>query len=1046
MKTKMWKAGAIAALAGMCMVGAAQAQSLTCAGAGMHPISVGVPVTGTFSLSQPVETTPDPIGCIQSSAGRSQWWSFTPAVSGRYTISMCDSLHSDTHLGISELSEPCTGTAQYIGCNDDACGLGSQVVVNLVGGTAYRIRSAAWGSSITNGGIYSVLITLEDVAAPVNNDCAMATVATLGSNSGNLNGATGDFDANACGGTADIPDVYYTFTAGAAGTYRFSVCTGDFDAVMSLHSACPSNPTTFQLACGTSGGPLATALCPNRGVTLTRAMAAAEQIWIRVAGASDQAAVTGANSSQPQPYVGFGAFTLEVFGPGGAAPANDTCATAQTITAMPAFGSIANEFGTDSGPIAGCDLFGDVWFTWTATASGALTLNEAGTQNAGWAVYSGATCGSLTSVLCSLTDSGVTALVTMGTQYFIRLGADTLATARTVPLNYNIFFTAAPANDACANAQTISSFPFSTSVANVAAANDGPLGGCELFGDIWYTFTAPGSGLAVLNETGTQNAGWAAYDADPCGGMAASVLCTLTDSGVTFPVTMGTTYWVRLGSDTNATARTTPLAFNIDIAVSPANDECANAETIASMPFSATVANLAATSTGDTVGGCNGFFAVWYTWTATANGALTLNETGAQDSAWAVYDGDPCSDTVASIVCTLTDSGVSVFPVFSGTTYWIRLGANSGTVSRTTPLAFNIQFSPAPSNDDCDDADTLDLSMGGSVTVDARGALNDDDIDCNGATAEAVAGVWYTFTTTDGGVLNVNETSTATVATQLYTGGCGSLTTVPASCSTTQNRNFTLNANTTYHMIMAMSAGTRPTVAYAFTYSFTPATGACCVGASCSLVTASACTMMGGTYQGDNAPCTGAPNYVSSDPSGTIPDLSFIAHTITTADTDVITTLEVVVDAQHTWAGDVILRLVAPNLTEAKLLTRPGRAGNCEVTGSPFGTANDLDGVYIFSDDGVEGANAASVANAVLPSGTYRATECENVFVDLNTVFGGMPVTGTWTLRAEDWGSGLTGLLRGFSLVVNGGLAPPCSAPPCPGDYNGDNVVDLADL
>ncbi len=917
MKKNVWKACALAVLAGTCMTSTAYGQAEACADAGTFPVTVGTPFGGNFTGS----TNDGPTGC-GGTGNLTQWWTFTPPADGRYLISMCSSAQVDTHLGVMLDTDACAGAVTYVACNDDACGFGSQVAVNLLMGVTYRLRTGTFSATITNGGGYTVLITQDSLTPPANDDCSMATMAMVGSQSGSNVGATGTND-NSCGGTVDTNDVYFTFTTGAAGPYRFSVCSGDFDSVMSLHTACPAD-TANQIAssCVTSGNPPIIG-CSNRGSTFLASLGASQQVWIRIAGASDQG--TSGTVTQAPPHVGWGSFDLniEFIVP----PANDDCINAEILDvvnggSVSVDASVASDESFDVTCNSGTIARRAVWYTFTPTTDGTFIFNETSANDTFHALFTGIDCNSLTQIACSDPESSATA-VTMGTQYWLLVGMWSSTTNPTVPYTFNYSFPTPPANDDCATAEEVTSFPSTFTVANAAANNSGLLGGCERFGDVWYELVAPG------------------------------------------------------------------------------------------------------------------------------NGAFTLGETGAQTAAFGVYDANPCGDGAPFLLCNTTQTGLGVFPVFSGQSYWVRVGTAASTTSRTTPLALNFEFTAAPINDVCDDAAVLDLNSGGSITVDARAAINDDDIDCNGVTVEAVAGVWYTFTTTDGGVLNINETSTATVATQLYTGTCGSLVTEVGSCSTTQNRNFTLAANTTYFMIMSMSAGTRPGVPYAFSFAFTPATGACCNAAVCSVATESSCVSGGGTYLGDGFACAASSG--QNNTSMPIPDFA-VTYAPITSDIVVsglggmVSTLAVNVDIAHIFVGDLRVELVGPDATTTYLFGDIAST-TCPADGA-IGDGDDVDGVYSFVDTAADSLRTFVLANpSPIAPGSFRAAGCDGVPVDLNTIFGSTPADGTWSLRVGDRDEAITGTLRGWSIVINGGVPVCMGGPaPCPGDYNDDGFVDLLDL
>ena len=117
-------------------------------------------------------------------------------------------------------------------------------------------------------------------------------------------------------------------------------------------------------------------------------------------------------------------------------PANDACVSAEPITGLGSFAFTSVEATTD-GPInPECNFFSqsqvwkDVWFCWTPSATGLVTIATCGgaTWDTKLAVYAGCDCGGTgTSILACSDDtcsaqSRVTIAATAGQQYLVRVG------------------------------------------------------------------------------------------------------------------------------------------------------------------------------------------------------------------------------------------------------------------------------------------------------------------------------------------------------------------------------------------------------------------------------------------------------------------------------------------------------------------------------------------------------------------------------------------------------------------------------------------------
>lgn len=217
-----------------------------------------------------------------------------------------------------------------------------------------------------------------------------------------------------------------------------------------------------------------------------------------------------------------------------------------------------------------------------------------------------------------------------------------------------------PANDDCANCESISGegdFNFD----NTDATSTGPdhvL--CDSFGtqaidnDVWYCWTAPCDATAVLETCSLTSVDTkiAVYDSTDCGNLDANILdcnddsCSL-QSRVTWAATSGSTYLVRIGTFPGADGGTGQ--FNITCgAGAPANDDCANAESVAigatvSGDTSTATLDANATDCGTTVTAPG----VWYSVIGNGNEltASTCNQ-AAYDTKISVYCG-----TCGSVIC-----------------------------------------------------------------------------------------------------------------------------------------------------------------------------------------------------------------------------------------------------------------------------------------------------------------------------------------------------------------------------------------------------------
>jgi len=152
----------------------------------------------------------------------------------------------------------------------------------------------------------------------------------------------------------------------------------------------------------------------------------------------------------------------------------------------------------------------------------------------------------------------------------------------------------------------------------------------------------------------------------------------------------------------------------------------------------------------------------------------------------------------------------------------------------------------------------------------------------------------------------------------------------------------------------------------------------------------------------------------------------------------------------HTWAGDIIAVLIAPNGASHTVFGRTGA-----TTATSVGDSSDLTGPYLFSDTAPsppsggwwQAALAAGAADPIA-SGTYRTTNSGGAGAtnpmpptSINTSFAGVAnPNGTWTLRLTDGCSGDTGSISAATLDVTAGTVAPAGDANV--DLDGDGKTD----
>jgi len=516
--------------------------------------SVGNGVT-TFSNVNAASEAPTQNACGSSNTFFNDvWYQYSSPCSGDVAINLCGASF-DTKLAVYTACP--AGDNSAIACNDDSddCGINSlqsSLSFSAAAGTTYFIRLASFNNGATGFGNMTIAGPTCGPVGPVNDNCAAATVISSPSTPFDNTGATTDgpdepASCNFFGDTQIASDIWYRYTAPCSGDYTFSLCGSSYDTEIALYPD----------SCPTSGGSVIACNDDFCGVQseLGIALAAGSTYLIRIGG-----------------YQGAqGTGTINITAPMCAVP-GETCAAAVNL---PAYGSFpySNADAATNGPNDVCASFGaDIWFSYTACASGMHTLDTC-TNNAYdsvLVVYTGG-CNSLTQVACNDDGGcGVNGLgsalswdASAGTTYFFRVGGYNGETGHAeLTLAGPSCGPVAPPNDNCQGRAGIAlgQTPFTT----IAATTDGPShAGCETaFNDVWFNYPSMCNGALTVDtctSTGYDSViAVYAYNGT-CADISDSTLVACNDdacglqSSVTFAAHSGQNYAVRIGGYQGAT-------------------------------------------------------------------------------------------------------------------------------------------------------------------------------------------------------------------------------------------------------------------------------------------------------------------------------------------------------------------------------------------------------------------------------------------------------------------------------------------------------------
>ncbi|MBE9124614.1 MULTISPECIES: proprotein convertase P-domain-containing protein [unclassified Coleofasciculus] len=142
---------------------------------------------------------------------------------------------------------------------------------------------------------------------------------------------------------------------------------------------------------------------------------------------------------------------------------------------------------------------------------------------------------------------------------------------------------------------------------------------------------------------------------------------------------------------------------------------------------------------------------------------------------------------------------------------------------------------------------------------------------------------------------------------------------------------------------------------------------------------------------------------------GIIPDgMGSFQDEIVVADNFKVSSVTVTLnDLEHTWVGDIVVRLRHIETgTVVDLLRRPG-----QPQFSSSGYSSDLNGNYSFSDTFKGNFDAVAAENDVIPSGSYAPLQPLSVLKGLSSA-------GSWQLIVNDCSAGDSGSLGSWSLEL----------------------------
>ncbi|MCP3914081.1 MAG: hypothetical protein GY711_00820 [bacterium] len=368
------------------------------------------------------------------------WTEYLAGSTGCASITVCNAVGSITDSKIAVYPAggcPTAGTS--LACNDDTCGLLSEVSLNTVAGQTYLIQlgnfpGAAPGTSqidiIESGGSGLPVISSQD-------DCANATTDVVGPGSyrfNTLSATTGTQGQNealcyAVGTTGIDNDVWFVYTATVDACAQISTCNSDQPCAIFADTKIAVYPGT---GCPTDGTSIA---CNDDACNGLRS----QVVFPVVSGQSYLVQI----GSFPGAAAGSGIVDIAEVNCPVVLSNQDDCGNASVDTIGPGqFGwdNLLATTGTEGQTEASCYKFGtsgiqsDIWALYVPEANGSVTIESCGSvgntnTDTKIAAYPAADCSMIdgTSVACNDDTCGLLSQITFsvncGQSYLVQLGS-----------------------------------------------------------------------------------------------------------------------------------------------------------------------------------------------------------------------------------------------------------------------------------------------------------------------------------------------------------------------------------------------------------------------------------------------------------------------------------------------------------------------------------------------------------------------------------------------------------------------------------------------
>jgi hypothetical protein len=486
--------------------------------------------------------------------------------------------------------------------------------------------------------------------------------------------------------------VWVNWTAPSTGSFLASTGETDFNNIFAAYTgSSPGTLTRINWASFSTANSF-----PNPG--------GGRFAFQAVAGTVYRFQISG-NSLATDPY-GVCRLTIQPATP----PPNDNFANAIALSgSMPSASGWATFATREAGePGFDGDETGSLWWTWTAPATGVLTI--VGIENSSITPYTGSTLATLAPLPTHPKSGVLVTYIPGGVLTHYQVTAGTVVRLRAWPnaerISFSLRIIQTLPNDDFANRITLTGATASHVTPLVPSSPEA--GEPDPVAGLWYRWVAPSTGRFAFDSAGSPDfARVRVFSGTSLGSLVAQGTEFLVGGSphftgrVFFQATAGTEYAFRVQASTN-----TPGSYQVNVrpAPGPPNDNFASATVVSGGAWTVTGNNRDATAEAGEpfpfVQDSSPLASVWWKWTAPATGKFRLSTSGSSfNNILSIYTGATLTG-LAQVAQNQnggwTSSGSFVFDAVSGTTYTIRV---DGQLSGEGDITLSLAPLTAPPND-----------------------------------------------------------------------------------------------------------------------------------------------------------------------------------------------------------------------------------------------------------------------------------------------------------------------------------------------------------